>query len=708
MQLHVRGGHLTWRRVLVGSLLSLAVVGVVPPLRHAAAVVASRAVLFFATPFAPDISGFEDLPATTRLLAADGTVLANLDGGQNRKPVDLDEIPTHVSRAVLAAEDASFYQHSGVDPEAVLRALVNNARGNGLQGGSTISQQLAKLNYTGSSRTAFRKFREVLYASRLENRYSKDELLERYINQVYFGENAYGLAAAAWTFYGVPPEHLTPVQAAMLAGKIRAPERLDPYTRPREVERRRGQVLRSMREHGWLSPSELTAALASPLGVVPRQPAPAATARAPHFVELVKREAENVDALGASSAARRRQLFTGGYTITTTLDSRMFDAAVATVHGALGAATDPETALVSVQPGDGAVRVLYGGRDPNRRFDLASQGRRQPGSSFKPFVYLAALRAGIDPRTTFDSRSPKTVECNGRPWTARNYEGTGHGRISLDAAVADSVNTVFAEVMARTGPHSVARVAERAGISPAELADPGCAIALGGLTHGVTVLEQASAFAAFAAKGAYAEPYAIARIDDRRGDLVYERTPETREAVQAVEAGVLTAALENVVRTGTGRAAQIDRPVAGKTGTTENHGNAWFIGYVPQLATAVWVGYPDADLPMTDVHGEPVTGGSFPARIFSSYMRMALAGVPALPLHTASPDDLSLRSPVTATVAPVATPPDSPPATPPPTRVPPPAAPPAPSPAPTSPPPTTARATTTTTPAPVTTTTNPL
>ncbi|MDQ4132502.1 MAG: penicillin-binding protein [Actinomycetota bacterium] len=630
-----------WARIAAGIVAALLVIGLVPPFRQVAAAITSKVVLFVASPLAPSIENFESLPRASRVLAADGAEVGLL-GGEPREPVPLQSLPPHVVHAVLAAEDANFYDHSGVDPAAVFRAALNTAQGDA-QGGSTITQQLAKLNYTGSERTVLRKLREVLYASRLERSYSKEQLLERYLNQVYFGEGAYGIGLAAETFFGVPPERLSPAQAAALAGKIRAPSSLDPYKDQDAVVARRNQVLENMADHDWLSGTELAAAKAAPLDPAPRKPGAASAGRAPHFVAYVGREAAALDELGGSDANRQRLIDTGGYTIETTLDLQAQDAAAAAVRATLGASGDPTTAIASVQPGDGAVRTLFGGLDPALEFDPASQGRRQPGSSFKPFVYLAMLRAKIDPSTTFDSGSPKTVECAGRPWSVKNYEGSGGGAITVDDAMVDSVNTVFAQVMARVGPGTVQRAAEDAGVSSEAVEAPQCAMALGGLRHGVSPLEQAAAFATFAAKGTYAPPYSITRIRDRDGRVVYQHSRQTEQRLDQKEAGVLNAVLQRVVGEGTGSAAGIGRPVAGKTGTTENNGNAWFIGYVPQLATAVWVGRPEGDVPMTNVRGVAVSGGSYPARMFNRYMSAALAGVPVEALYTASPDELLLK-----------------------------------------------------------------
>jgi penicillin-binding protein 1A len=645
----------TWPWLAIGGGLfaCLVLIAVVAPLRRVVANVTSRVILVVASPLAPGIQGFDDLPDASKVVARDGADVGLL-GTEQRDPVRLGQLPPHVVHAVLAAEDADFYSHSGVDPSAVFRAMVNSARGQ-TQGGSTITQQLAKLNYVGSNQTFLRKFKEVLYASKLESKYSKDQLLERYINQVYFGEGTYGIALASQTYFGVPAEKLTPAQAAMLAGKIRSPNGLDPYKDPATVQSRRDQVLRNMGKHRWLGGAELESALSSPLGVGPRRTTGrgvGSASKAPDFVAFVGREAAKIDALGSTEDARRKQAFTGGYTIETTVDLKATDAAVESVKALLGAADDPTTAIASVEPGNGAIRVLFGGLDPNLEFDPASQGRRQPGSSFKPYVYLAMLKAGIDPRSQFDSSSPQTVRCNNASWTVNNFEGEGRGMIDVDEALTRSVNVVFAQVMAKVGPGAVRDVATKAGIPAQALTPSECAMALGGLREGVSPLEQASGFATFAAKGVAAEPYAIVRIKDRRGNVVYERKPKTTQAFRDKEAGVVNAALKRVVEGGTGTAAAIGRPVAGKTGTRENFGNAWFVGYTPQLSTAVWVGRPEGDTPMRGVHGINVTGGSFPARIFSRYMKAALAGVPATDLYTASVDDLGLKSTVSTAPAP--------------------------------------------------------
>ena len=631
-------------QVLAALLVFLFVIAVVPPFRRAAAFVVSKVILTVASPWAPSVGNFDDLAQSSRILAADGTELTRLDGAQRREPIKLADLPPHVPKAVLAAEDATFYSHDGVEPTAIVRAVVRTAQGD-KQGGSTITQQLAKINYTNSERTFLRKLRELQYATQIEKKFTKDELLERYLNQVYFGDGAYGIDAAAQVFFGVGAAQLTPAQAATLAGKIKSPERLDPRTDPTRVLSRRDQVLRNMNRHGWLAQPDLEAALASPIELVVQAPTDSTQAVAPHFIEYVKREASKIDALGGSPESRGHQLFTGGYTIETTLDPKMYDAAVATVRGTLGGPVDPATAIVSVQPGDGAIRMLFGGLTFDRKFDVASQGRRQPGSSFKPYVYLAAIRDGISPRSVLPANSPMTLNYRGGNFTVNNYEGEGGGESDLENAMAESINVVFSQLALEVGLDNVVSTAEASGIPKdivkADRNNP--ALALGGMTKGVTPLEQAAAYAVFAAKGVYAEPYSITTIKDRDGNVVYSHQPNTKQVFGAKEVGVLNTALLGVVERGTARAAQIGRPMAGKTGTTQNYGDAWFVGFVPQLSTAVWVGDPDKITPMTNVHGIRVSGGSFPARMFSSYMMQAVAQIPILPIDTATPEELGLR-----------------------------------------------------------------
>jgi penicillin-binding protein 1A len=627
------------------TFVVLVLIVVVAPLRRATTLALSRLTLIVAAPLVPSIRGFEDLPEPTTVVAADGSVLGTISGSEAREYVHLDALPAHVKHAALAAEDQNFYGHGGIDPAALARAALRNITGH-REGGSTITQQLAKINYAGSRRTLFRKFREALYTLKLEQKYTKDELLERYLNQAYFGDGTYGIAAAAEATFGVAATSLTPAQAALLTGRIRGPESRDPRTHARLATARRNVVLGIMHGRGWLKDDAYRQALATPLALSAEPQAPGVV-KAPHFVGYVTRAARRLDELGGSLTSRSHRLATGGLRIETTLDPKAFDAAAAAVQSQLGQPGDPATAVVSVVPGDGAIVALYGGDATERKFDVASQGHRQTGSSFKPFVYLAALRAGIDPRSVIDGTSPKTLTYKGETYTVDNYEGESPGGITIDDALMHSVNTVFAQLVLQpnVGPAAVVQSATDAGIDDDELKRDRDrpSVALGGLTRGVTPLEMANAYATFAAKGVRAEPYAITRVLDRDGDVLYEHHTKTAQAIDEKLVGVLNAALIRVVQGGTGVGAQVPGwTIGGKTGTTQNYGDAWFIGITPPLATSVWVGHADRIVPMTNVHGRRVNGGSFPASIFAATMRVELAGTKPQALFTASPDGLGL------------------------------------------------------------------
>jgi membrane peptidoglycan carboxypeptidase len=642
-------------KILGGVVLTLVVIAVVPPLRNAFATVTSKTIVFVASPLAPDIADFEQLSQTSKLVAMDGTtVIAELDKAERRVPVKVDELPDHVKQAVLAAEDQDFYSHDGVDSSAIFRAFLRSAQGR-TQGGSTITQQLAKINYTARERTILRKLKEVLYATKLEDRYSKDELLERYLNQIYFGDRAYGINAAAEVYFAKQAADLTAAEAALIAGKIRAPEAVDPRTEPEPTKRRRDQVLRNMREEGWLTEAEFDEAVNTPVALPDAPPADNdGLGKAPHFTEYVKRQVRGLDALGSTPETRENQLFTGGYTIHTTFDPKVFDATVAAVQARMGAPEDPFTAVATVVPGDGAIRSLFGGLDFNTsQFDMSSLSGRQIGSSAKPFVYLAALRKGIDPRTTYDGTSGREIPCYKEGPTVNYADGDAGGSINVDDAMVRSVNVVFAELGCAAGAREVKQTATDAGVPEDASENPG-GYFLGGFDgNGANALEMASAYATFAAKGVYAEPYAIAKIEDRQGRTVYEHNTETRPVFKPEEVGVLNNPLQRVVsdRNGTGRAAAIGRPVAGKTGTTQDNIDAWFVGYTPQLATGVWMGYENKTerRSMDNVHGRSVTGGSFPAQVFSDVMKVAHEGIRPTPLFTASPDDLDLEPATTTT-----------------------------------------------------------
>lgn len=625
-----------WRTALAAAAFLLVLIAVIAPLRNAAALVTSKVILVATSPFAPDVSGLDRFPQGAKVVASDGSELGTLEQ-EHRQPVTLDQLPPYVPKAVLAAEDAEFYRHDGVNPSAIVRAAFNMASGSSTQGGSTITQQLAKLNYTAGDRTLARKLKEVLYASKLERTYTKDQLLQRYLNQVYLGDGAYGIEAGAQRTYGISATQLSPDQAAALAVRIRSPERLTPRKDPDGVRVRRDRVLATMVDRGWLAEDQAAAAKAAPVTAVPLPPD--AERGVNHLFDLIVKEGSSLDVLGKTPQERTSRLYSAGLTLEVTIDPKAQQAAADAVTKVLADPKSPTAALATVQPGDGAVRALIG-NSKGQPFNVAIDGRRQPGSSFKPFTFVAALEAGIDPATQFESRSPQTFTYQGTQYTVNNAEqGTG-GPMTVEDATVESVNVVYAQLVLKVGPQKVVDVVKRLGYSEPMAAEP--SIALGGLRTGVSPLEHAAAYAAFANRGVYVEPYVIAKMRDDKQRLVYQHDKKSHQAMKREEAGVVNAVLQRVVKEGTGKAADIGRPVAGKTGTTNDSVDAWFVGYTPQLATAVWLGHPEGAVPMTDARGRAVYGGGPPAQIFAGMMRATLEGVPPTPLETATAAQLGI------------------------------------------------------------------
>ena len=570
------------------------------------------------------------LPLRSQIRSSDGGLLATLFE-ENRVQVSSAEIPKVFKDAVVAVEDARFWDHAGIDAKAIARAAITNlTHGETLQGGSTITQQLAKLMYfPDAQRTLRRKLAEARMAMRLEREHSKDEILTMYLNRAYFGSGAYGIGAAAETYFRVLPAKLSLAQATLLAGVIHAPETLNPFDDPKEAVARRRFVLRRMREEGMISLADEAKAAKEPL-VLAQRKTPLGTLRYPYFVEFVKQQVLSDPAFGATEAERAHALFDGGLQITTTLDRRLQDAAESAVAGVLDHPGDPEAAVVAIDPHTGAVRAMVGGRNfYSAQYNLASQGHRQAGSAFKPFVLTAALEEGIRPDARYGS-SPTTLRYgpnNAYAWKVDNYDGVGHGVITLRQGMINSVNGVYARLVLDVGPSNVVDAAHRLGIT-SEL-DPIPSIALGGLRVGVTPFEMASAYSTFANMGTHMPGHGIAKAVSTEGQTVYDETK--LKGTKAIDPGVaytINDVLQDVVKKGTGRHADFGRPLAGKTGTTEEYHDAWFVGYTPDLVTAVWVGYRRGLVSMRNVRGVKVVGGSFPSQIFRSFMSKALADVP--------------------------------------------------------------------------------
>jgi 1A family penicillin-binding protein len=575
-----------------------------------------------------DLGTERPLPLRTTITAADGTLLARLYR-QNRALVPIDSLPKALIDAIVATEDARFFKHPGYDLRSIARAaIVNMSKGKLIQGGSTITQQYVKNTFLAkpgalAPRTFTRKARELRLALEIERRYPKRKILEMYLNTVYLGEGAYGIKAAAETYFGHGAGKLSLHESALLAALIRAPARYDPREYPKRALTRRGYVLGRMVELDMLSRNEADRAADKPLGITPNPPR--LRTRQPYFVEAVKREVLADKRLGRSDVERATSLWKGGLRVKTTLDLELQRAAESAVASHLSLPGDPEAALVALEPSTGRVLAMVGGSDwsasqVNLALGTAGGGSgRQPGSAFKPIATAAALEAGVTLDDRFEASPAIFPLPDGSTWTVRNSEGTSAGQLPLSEAMVHSVNGVFARLALEIGPDAIARQAERMGIRARMPIYP--SIALG--SADVSVLDMASAYATLANGGTAIEPTTIAEIRTPEGALLKPEQKQEGAVVSPGNAYLLTKTLEQVILRGTGRAAQIGRPAAGKTGTTNDYADAWFVGYTPNLVAAVWVGHPRGRIPMTSVHGTRVWGGNIPASIWRSFMTQA-------------------------------------------------------------------------------------
>jgi penicillin-binding protein 1A len=601
-------------------------------MRAARAVVAGLFVLSTAGACSlPPIQLGEERPLELRttILASNGQTLARLYK-QNRSLIALEDLPDSLIDAVLASEDARFYQHEGFDLKSIARAaLVNLDAGEVVQGGSTITQQYVKNTYfRHPARTFKRKARELRLALEVERQYSKDEILERYLNTLYWGEGAYGVRAAAETYFGHGASSLSLRESALLAAIIKSPAYYDPRDHPANARGRRNYVLDRMLSLGKITREEARDARRSGLGVTSRPPRIAT--RRPYFVEAVKREILSDRRFGSNERDRARSLYTGGLKIETTLEPRLQSAAERAVRDILNQPGDPEAALVALRPRTGRIVAMVGGSSWTRSQVNLALGRagggsgRQPGSAFKPIDLATALESGIPMATEYASGPVSFTFDDGSTWSVSNAEGGGYGSLPLDEALVHSVNGVYARLAMDVGPDRIASQAQLMGVESKLDVYP--SIALG--TSAVSVLDMASAYGTLANYGRAIEPTTIRRVTLPNGEVLAPEQDTVEAALSAGNAYQITKVLEEAVERGTGTAAQIGRPVAGKTGTTNNFTDAWFVGYTPELVTAVWVGYPEGLVPMTSVHGIRVYGGTFPAQIFRAFMTEALDGVP--------------------------------------------------------------------------------
>ena len=575
--------------------------------------------------------------------AGDGhTILAVLRGSQSRVLVHSADISPFMKQAIVATEDKRFYEHRGVDIRGMGRALWADIRHKGaVQGGSTITQQFVKNALTGNARSVTRKLKEATLAWQLEQKWSKDQILTAYLNTIYFGNGAYGVERAARTYFGHRAKKLTLAEAALLAGIPEDPTLYDPVAHPQTAKARRTTVLKLMLAQKIIEPGQFRSAERAPMPKPQNVHLSGVQGLAPYFGEYVKQQL--IVRFGA------KKVFGSGFKVDTTINFQLQSLARAAIHKWLPSPNGPQAALVALDPRSGAVLAMYGGNSFHvSQFNLATQGERQPGSAFKPFVLATALKEGISPLTTFVSK-PISILLGNKYWYVHNYEGEYLGTIDLAKAITVSDNSVFSQLTKVVGPAEVVQTAKQMGITSKLQSYFG--IGLG--VEAVNPLEMARAYASFANGGFRVdgsvfgnEPRAITTIANQQGDVVYANKPVSKRVLSPAEDELLTQLLQGVVTSGTGTAAALpDRPAAGKTGTTENYGDAWFVGYTPQLVTAVWVGYPNKLVPMrTEFHGHPVVGGTYPALIWKSFMESALAAMHAQPETFTPPPPLSVAT----------------------------------------------------------------
>jgi 1A family penicillin-binding protein len=573
------------------------------------------------------------LSQRSRVLDAHGNLMTYLYREENRQVVPLADVPPVLVDTVLQVEDDGFWEHGGIDVQSIARAFFTNVEaGDVEQGGSTITQQLVKNALLTTEQSLDRKVREAVLAVRLEDRMSKEDILERYLNTVYLGNGTYGVQAAAELYFGVDAKALDRAQAAFLAGLIRNPVGYDPFTHPEESLERRNLVVDVLRRQGSIEQFEADAIKLVP---IPTQAFDLTPKPKDYFLQEIVQRLLQDDRLGETQSDRYNALFRGGLTIKTTFDAARQWQAAAAVSEVL-----PDTggmftaAVVSVEPGTGAVRAMVGGPGfEEAKYNIATAGiGRQPGSSIKPIVLAAALEQGISPKSTINGAAPCKLPNEGGtpdPWEVDNYEGSRGGVMDLGKAIQKSLNCAFARLALVVGLDDVAAMAKNLGITSPLPEVP--SMSLGSLE--VLPIDMAAAYATFAADGVYAEPYFVSDVLDRDGEVIFHHEPKTRRALSEGTARWMNEILTGVVSGGTGTKARFAdrRPAAGKTGTTSNYADAWFVGYTPQLSTAVWMGSPTGtENKMTNVGGIRVTGGSYPARIWQAFMGPAMEGLEPL------------------------------------------------------------------------------
>src|SRR4051795_4049798 len=594
-----------------GVLIAVILIGIASVVGYIASIAAT----------APDINDLKpiDKGAVSEVFAADGSRLGYVQSSEIRTPVLWKDMPGALRQATVAIEDKRFYEHHGVDYEGVIRAGWKNiTSGKTVQGGSTITQQLVRALYIKDPKRDFkRKIREAKMASELEQQHDKRWILENYLNDVPYGtvqgRTAIGVEAAALTYFGKHAKHLSLDEAALIAGLPQAPSQYNPFQNERAALGRRNEVLQAMADNGYISQADATDAQTQPIKLHPTHRF--SKRREPYFFDYVQDQLIQKYGVGVYRK--------GGLKIYTTIDPKLQDEGRRAIQGRLYLKSDPSSAIVTIDPGTGYIKAMASsGGYRDRTFNLAAQGHRQPGSSFKPFVLITAVLQGADPDRTIYVSKPVHLQIPGYGvWSPQTYSNTYSGAETLTRATLHSDNSVYAQLDLDVGPKNVAKTAKMMGITSKLEGLP--SEGLGGLTYGVSPLEMASAYATLASGGIRSEPKAIRKVvfpDGKSDDL---GKPKRKRVLSDGVAYTVTKVLEKNIQAGTAVNANIGCPAAAKTGTTDEFVDAWLVGYTPHLATSVWVGYPNSRVSMTNVHGISVQGGSFPAQIWHDYMNVA-------------------------------------------------------------------------------------
>lgn len=574
----------------------------------------------FSSFFAPPNMDETLIPdAASQFYDINGNAIYTTLSEERRIPVTINDIPKHVQQAFIAIEDNRFYEHGGIDYRGTARALVSTLSGSEVQGGSTITQQLAKNAFLTQERSIIRKIKEAFIAKELEHKYTKDEILTMYLNQIYFGQGAYGIESASMYYFGKHVKQLDVAEAATLAAIPKSPNYFNPFENPQESKKRQELVIDQMVKYGLISAEDGAAAKAEKLSFNTYHKK--STDPRSYFFDMITQKV--IEEVGADA------LYKGGLKIYTTLDSDMQRAAeramkhLPTYYTDGKKITQPQMALVAIDPTTGYVKAMIGGRGDDK-FNRATLAVRQPGSAFKPFVYLTAMQNGYTPASVIEDK----VEEFSPGWKPQNSDRKEHGKVSLRSALIRSLNVPTVKLAQEVGVDKIIANAEKMGISTmvesGAYSDANLAMALGGLSKGVNPLEMAAAYGVLATNGMYCKPIALLKIVDREGKVLYEaKKSEAKRVIDAEAAYLTTNMMQDVFVSGTASGMGIGRQAAGKTGTTDTYIDAWFVGYTPNLSTAVWVG-DDNNKPMNYMYGSGA-----PLSIWHDFMVNALASAPA-------------------------------------------------------------------------------